>query len=102
MFAGKKNLTDSLHSDYFQIGVETGDINAVQILLRAGAEPGRVNPVLKTSAVHAAAGQARPDMLKALVGNILSFELDMKLLKSYFILNYQNYVIFKNDIFLSI
>ncbi|XP_023321012.1 ankyrin-2-like, partial [Eurytemora carolleeae] len=49
------------------IGVETGDINAVQILLRAGAEPGRVNPVLKTSAVHAAAGQARPDMLKALV-----------------------------------
>lgn len=44
--------------------------------------------MLKTSAVHAAAGQARPDMLKALVGNILSFELDMKLLKSYFILNY--------------
>ena len=48
--------------------METGDLNAVQILLRAGAEPGRVNPVLKTSAVHAAAGQAKLEILKALIG----------------------------------
>ena len=52
------------------MGVEKGDRTAVELLLRGGADPARLNSVLKTTAVHVAAGQAKPDILSLFIGKI--------------------------------
>ena len=41
------------------MAVEKNSPDAVTILLRGGADPGKVNPILKNTAVHLAAKQGR-------------------------------------------
>jgi ankyrin repeat protein len=48
--------------------VEQGDRAAVELLLRGGADPARLNSVLKSTAVHLAASHAKPDLLALFIG----------------------------------
>jgi hypothetical protein len=48
--------------------VERDDRRAVELLLRGGADPARLNSALETTAVHVAAAQAKTDILNMFIG----------------------------------
>ncbi len=48
--------------------MERDDRRAVELLLRGGADPARLNSALETTAVHVAAAQAKPDILNMFIG----------------------------------
>ncbi len=50
------------------MAVERDDRRAVELLLRGGADPARLNSALQTTAVHVAAAQAKPDILNLFIG----------------------------------
>jgi hypothetical protein len=53
-----------------QVAVElyTTDRKAIELLLRGGADPARLNSMLKTTSVHVAARLAKPDVLTLFIG----------------------------------
>ncbi len=48
--------------------MERDDRRAVELLLRGGADPARLNSALETTAVHVAAAQAKTDILNMFIG----------------------------------
>ncbi len=48
--------------------MELDDRRAVELLLRGGADPARLNSALGTTAVHVAAAQAKTDILNMFIG----------------------------------
>ncbi len=48
--------------------MERDDRRAVELLLRGGADPARLNSALETTAVHVAAVQAKTDILNMFIG----------------------------------
>ncbi len=55
--------------------MERDDRRAVELLLRGGADPARLNSALGTTAVHVAAAQAKTDILNKFIGK---FGLDSR------------------------
>jgi hypothetical protein len=50
------------------VAVERDDRRAVELLLRGGANPARLNSALETTAVHVAAAQNKTDILNMFIG----------------------------------